>query len=46
MKLRWGDCYVGGLEEKTYATGSVKGELEKVSFLPEMRPLKELEDGS
>ena len=48
------DCYVEGivlwgtnsLREKTYVPGSVRSELEKVSFLPEMLSLMELEDGS
>ena len=39
----WG---TNSLREKTYVPGSVRSELEKVSFLPEMRSLKELEDGS
>ena len=39
----WG---TNSLREKTYVPGSVRSELEKVSFLPEMQPLMELEDGS
>ena len=44
QRLRQSDCYVGELE-RIYAFGSVKSELDKVSFLPEMRPLKELRMG-
>ena len=39
----WG---TNSLREKTYVPGSVRSELEKVSFLPEIQPLMELEDGS
>ena len=39
----WG---TNSLREKTYVPGSVRSDLEKVSFLPEMLSLMELEDGS
>ena len=39
----WG---TNSLREKTYVPISVRNDLEKVSFLPEMLSLMELEDGS